>query len=412
MKTKYLVIVLMVFATIALLFVACTHEKKEGSKDSDTYYTCSMHPQVNESHPGHCPICHMDLIAVKKGQQQMTTEVQLSPSQIQLGNIKTDTLSEGTGNNQQVLTGTLTYDQTTASAVSARVSGRVDKLYYKALGEFVPAGAKLYDLYSEELNDAKEQYRNLLEKERTLGNTMVDYKQLIQAAKNKLELWGLSENQIHDIDQSKQSNILTSFYSKESGYITEINIMQGDYLSEGTTVIRLSNLSSLWVEAQAYTSQLPRIEKGTKAIVNIPDLSDKTINGNITFVNPEIDPTTRINLIRVSIPNGDHKLQPGMAAYVTIQSPSRKGIFLPINAVLRNGKMASVWVQIAPDKFKSKMVTIGEEGNGLIEVLSGVEKGEVIVISGAYLLQSEYVFRNGSDPMAGMNMNMNMGSMK
>jgi len=121
-------------------------------------------------------------------------------------------------------------------------------------------------------------------------------------------------------------------------------------------------------------------------------------------MNPEINPDTRINLIRVTIPNPGNQLKPGMPAYVVMKNSQRNSLSLPVDAVIRDSRGASVWVQIKGNKFKYKMVEIGSEGNDRVEIKSGLKDGDIVVISGAYLLNSEYIFKIGSNPMEGMKM--------
>jgi Cu(I)/Ag(I) efflux system membrane fusion protein len=133
----------------------------------------------------------------------------------------------------------------------------------------------------------------------------------------------------------------------------------------------------------------------------------RAIQGSISFINPEVNPATCINIIRINISNNDHTLKPGMPVYVIIKQPQRKTLALPTDAVLRSENMAMVWVETGPNTFTSKMVTTGEEGNGAIEIKSGLQPGDVVVMNGAYLLQSEYIFRKGSNSMGSMG-NMKM----
>ena len=158
-----------------------------------------------------------------------------------------------------------------------------------------------------------------------------------------------------------------------------------------------------------YTSQLEQINKKGSAIVQIPDLNNLEINGKIEFVNPEINPDTRINLIRVSVPNPVNQLKPGMPAYVILKNRQRNSLTLPADAVIKNEKMNMVWIKIDKNKFKSVMVEIGLENDDRIEIKSGLKEGDVVVTSGAYLINSEYIFRKGANPMGGMDMsNMKM----
>ncbi len=385
-----------------LLVLSCK-SKTETAIDKNEYYTCSMHPQIMEDKPGLCPICHMDLIVVKKT-NTAADEIALNDEQIRLGNIQSDTIRNGMMGDQVVLTATLNADETKVNSMNARIMGRIDHLYFKNAGDYVSKGARLYDLYSEELNNAKQEYLAAIERKEKLDNSIIDFNRLIESAKTKLLLWGMSEAQVSELEKSKKASPLTAFYSSESGFITELPVMEGQYVNEGGTVMKLANLSSLWAEAQVYASQLSGIEKNAGAIVRFPDLPGKDIKGKIEFFNPEIATDTRVNLVRVTVPNGSGQLKPGMPAYVIIKSKQINALTLPSNAVLRDGKMNVIWLQTGANIFKMKMVETGMESGDRIEIKSGIENGDVVVTNGAYLINSEYIFKKGANPMAGMKM--------
>lgn len=393
---RYLILVLLLTA-----FVACKG-KVEATADADVYYTCSMDPQVVESKPGSCPICKMDLTPVKKSNGERRDEIELSEQQIQLGNIHSDTIRNGNIGDQMVLTATLNFDQMKAVSVSSRVMGRIEKLYYKNLGDYVGKGKPLYDIYSEDLNNAKQEYLMAMERKAAFtSDAVIDFDQLLQSARNKLLLWGMSDQQIQELIRNGKATPTTTVYSSAGGYITDLLIREGDYVMEGGTVVKLADLSTLWAEAQVYTSQLAMLNNNSTALVQLPDIDGKEVRGKIEFVNPEINPDTRINLIRVSIPNPGNQLKPGMPAYVILKSPQRKSLTLPIDAVIRDGSGATAWIRTGPQTFKWVMVKTGMEMDDRIEILSGLNEGDVVVTSGTYLLHSEFVFRRGTDPMAG-----------
>ena len=399
------------FMLSVVIFSSCNEKKQstEVAVKKDVYYTCSMHPQIHEDHPGNCPICGMKLIAVTNKSMSTgmdadkTMQVHLSDEQIVLGNIQADTVGKSNIGDKLVLTGTINFNQDKLSSVNARVEGRIDKLYFKNIGDYVRKGDKLYDLYSEQLNNAKQEYLTALEQQNTVGNSLINYGALVESSKTKLQLWGMTDAQLKQLSKSKQVSTHTSFYSTESGYITALNIQEGDYVMEGGIVVQLANLSTLWAEAQVYSTQMSFINKNGNVTVQIPDLN-KTINGTIDFVNPEMDPGSRINLVRVTIPNKNNELHPGMPVYMTIKNKQRNAITLPSGAVLRDSKGATVWIQTAPGIYEIRMVKTGLTENNAIEITSGINAGDVVVTSGAYLLNSEFVFQHGSDPMAGMKM--------
>ncbi|MEO6232534.1 MAG: efflux RND transporter periplasmic adaptor subunit [Ferruginibacter sp.] len=395
---KYLIIIIS-----ALVILASCKGKQTAANHTDEYYTCSMHPQVMQDKPGNCPICHMDLIMVKKG-SAAANEIILNDEQVRLGNIQTDTIRSGMIGDDVVLTATLNTDETKVNSINARIMGRIDHLYFKNVGDYVSKGTHLYDLYSEELNNAKQEYIVAVEKQQTLDNSIIDFNRLLQSAKTKLLLWGMSEGQVKELTKTKKASPLTSFYSDAAGYITELDVMEGQFVSEGSTIVKLADLSSLWAEAQVYTSQLSGIDfKGTVNI-EVPDLPGKEWKGKIEFANPEITSDSRINLVRVSVSNTNGQLKPGMPAYVKIRSKAVNTLSLPLDAVLRDGKMNVVWVQSAKNSFKMRMVATGMESEDRIAIKSGIQNGDVVVMRGAYLLNSEYVFKNGGDAMAGMDM--------
>jgi len=393
--------------TATLLLWAC--KSKPTPKDApvtknDVHYTCSMHPQVMQDAPGKCPICGMELIPVSNTKGAAEENIVLSDQQVQLGNIQVDTVAGGSMGNKVTLTATLNVDETRSASVNARIAGRIEKLYFKSVGDHVHKGDKLYDLYSEELNNAKQEFLLALERQRTLDNSVIDFKQLIEAARNKLQLWGMRETQIDELARTKKTSAVTTFYSPAAGVIMSLEGHEGDFLAQGATVLRLSDLSALWVEAQVYTSQLPALDRGAVAMIRLPDLPGKEWTGKVEFVNPEINPDTRINLIRIQLPNAGGLLKPGMAAYVTLVSHASHSLTLPQEAVIRGGSGDVVWVQVEHNTYRSVMVETGLEDGDRVEIKSGLNAGDVVVTSGAYLLNSEYVFRHGADPMAGMDM--------
>lgn len=395
---------------LLFLFAFCNNPKEKDTKTAsheghdEVYYTCSMHPQVMKDKPGNCPICSMKLIQVSKSIKVESEGVQLTEQQIKLGDILTDTIKNGKLDNQMVFTTTLTADQRKINSVSAKVMGRIERLYFKNLGDYVNKGDKLYDLYSEELNNAKQEYALALTKQKILGNNVVDFTTLIESAKNKLLLWGLSSGQIRELTQKKSSSIITTFYSPVSGYISTLDLTEGEYAMEGGTILSLVNLSTLWAEVQVYSSQLSQIDTESNVEVQFPDLPGNKASGKIEFINPEINAQTRINLLRITIPNQKNMLKPGMPAYVTIKGKQSDGLTLPSEAVIRTSTGASVWLQTGKRSFKSKMVKIGTEDKDNVQIISGLQFGDIVVIKGAYMLNSEYIFKKGANPMEGMKM--------
>ncbi|HJS54123.1 MAG TPA: efflux RND transporter periplasmic adaptor subunit, partial [Chitinophagaceae bacterium] len=265
---------LFIISFLTLFILSCNNRKHEDHVDAEVYYTCSMDPQVVELKPGKCPICQMPLTQVKRSSNSSEDEIQLSDQQVHLGNIRVDTIRSGMIGDKTTLAATLNTDQTKTTSVSVRVMGRIDKLYFKNVGDFIKKGNKIFDLYSEELNSAKQEYQLALEKKKTLGNSIVDFDRLVHSASTKLQLWGMSESQIKQLGTNNTFSLHTSFYSPASGYITSMDAQEGQYVMEGGTVLRLADLSTLWAEAQVYVSQLAQVDPQSVAEVQFPDFPD------------------------------------------------------------------------------------------------------------------------------------------
>lgn len=380
-----------------MIFTSCKNKSDQANMaGSQEYYTCSMDPQVIENKEGTCPICHMELIKVKKNTLK-NGQIKLSKQQIKLANISYDTLREHVLAKEITLTGKVTVDQELASALSTRVSGRIDRLLIKNVGDYITKGQLIYEIYSEDLNNLQQEYILSLS-----GNPQI--KGLGSAAKNKLLLYGMTESQINQLRNTKEVLQTVQFFASSSGYVSEISVSEGDYVSAGNTLIRLASLSSLWVEAQVYLPYLPFLEIGTEANFSIEAASEKLFNGKVIFIDPQVQSPERYILARFKITNPSQEIRPGMLANISLQTEKRTALALPADAIIQDSKGANVWIRNKEGIFENRMVKVGMQNSHLVEITDGLSKGEVIVVTGAYLLNSEYVFKRGANPMDGMKM--------
>lgn len=388
--------------------VACnTKEKEDHSKHNKsaatTFYTCSMDPQVKEDKPGKCPICHMELTPIKQDDTE-ANEISLSKQQIQLGNITTQTISETQSSLEQNYTGVLTINQEKIKTISSRAMGRIEKLYFKTVGDYVAKNQAVYQLYSEDIAIAKQDYFTAYKQLAMPGDFGKNARNMLNAAKQKLLFFGLTNAQIESIKTSKEVSPYTIFYSTASGTISEISTTEGSYAMEGSPIIKLADLNSLWLETQVNVNYAKNLKIGQKAQITFSDFPDKTINAQVSFINPEINPDTRLLLIRMEVPNQNLLLKPGMQAIARLTQSNIKGVFIPTDAVIREENASYIWIEKRPGVFESIMVETGVETNGMIEIKSEMDPSKKVVITGAYAINSEYKFRKGNDPMEGMKM--------
>lgn len=377
-----------------IFFLGACNSTDQDVATGDYYYTCSMHPQIHETHPGLCPICHMDLIKVKKT-QSAPDEITLNEDQIRLGNVFVDTISKEKMGNKQIMAATVNADEGRTETVAARISGRIDRLYFKIEGDYVSKGQPVFAIYSEELNNAKQELTNLVEKKKTLDNNIIDFDRLIETSRQKLLLLGMTESQIKELINTGTSSNLTIFYSPVSGYITELPFAEGDYVSEGSMVMKIADFSRLWIETQLYATQMTWLPENSIVDIEFPDLPGKRISGKVTFISPELLADSRIVLARIEINNQEGKLRPGMAAYVINRPQYQEELTMPVDAVIRDGTKNIVWLQKDSITFKYKQVQTGAESNHRIAITAGLEEGDRVVMSGVYLLNSEYLLKKG-----------------
>lgn len=345
-----------------------------------------------------------DMQGMESGHQHSADAIVLTEQQMILGNIRVDTIRPSLISDRTMLTATLNIDQTKINTISARVTARIERLYFKNLGDFVYRGDKVMDLYSEELNSAKQEYLLALEKAGTISNPLIDFTAIVQSAKNKLLLWGVTEAQIRELERTKATSQVTGFVSPYSGFIIALNSREGEYVPEGEMVLKLADLSSLWAEAQVYASRIASLRNVTSATVLFPDIPNLQVKGKVEFINPEVTQKTRLALLRVIIPNSASRLKPGMPAYVYIDGVANNSLTLPSDAVIRYAESNLVWVQTDDRTFESRMVQLGLYENDRVQILSGLKSGDLVVTSGAYLINSESAFKKGGNTMEGMKM--------
>jgi membrane fusion protein, copper/silver efflux system len=384
---------------LMLVFAACKPKPTTIAAKAPVkaYYTCSMHPQIHEDHPGNCPICGMKLIKVELtgADGTITDHIKLTSTQLQLGNIQTDTVREENTGSEKTLTGTVTTDENAAEELSARIAGRIQALFVRTTGEKITIGQPVYFIYSEDLQEAEKEYLLALQQQKILHNPDVDYQQLINSAQNKLALWGLSSAQIKNLAATGKVSATTTVLSQINGTISDISVHEGDYVTEGMTILKTQALNNLWIQAQLYANETENYKENDNVTVTFPDLGGQVIKGKVAFINPELSDASKVDLIRVSIPNPQGIIKPGMQAYISIADGNNRSLAIPASAILTDGKGSNVWVKNTDGSFSPKMVKTGQGNQSYVPILSGLNAGDIVVTNGAYLLNSEAIFKNG-----------------
>lgn len=359
--------------------------------DAKTIWTCSMHPQIRINEPGQCPICGMDLIPLTDGggnENPMAVEMTLDA--MRLANIQTTVVGEEslTGVKEIRLNGRVTADERKVYVQATHLPGRIEQLNVNFTGEPVSIGKVLAMVYSPELVTAQ---KELLEAQK-IKNTRPE---LFEAAKNKLKNWKLSETQIKRILENGQPIDRFPIVADVSGIALEKKVNLGDYVQRGSTIYEIADLSSLWVQFEVYEADLPWIKVGSTLTYTLISLPDEKLEGKITFIDPVINPQTRVALARVEVNNKDGKFKPDMFAVghvrADIQAGDKSTIIIPKSAVMWTGKRSVVYVKTQSYKnvyFFLREVTLGASLGNAYAVQSGLEPGEEIVTYGAFTVDA------------------------
>ncbi|GAA4340793.1 efflux RND transporter periplasmic adaptor subunit [Flaviaesturariibacter amylovorans] len=361
-------------------------------------YTCPMHPQIVRTEPGTCPICGMDLVPFDKTNQEKS--LTLGRSQQMLANIQT--MAVGTGNLSTVtrLNARLTVSPEGTRFVSARVAGRIDQLSVRQTGDPVRKGQVLYRIYSEQLQALQQEYLVLAAQAAAFPSD-ARFRELAYAARQKLLLYGQAEGQVQKLLQSKKVDPNVIYLAPASGIVAELSVTEGQYVAEGGPIMKLESYQQVWVEADVYPREAERIRNGQRVQVLVAGSEEEPEEMVVSFVTPAVQTNTQVVQIRGTISNRGGRFQPGMQVVVLLPGEKSAGskLTLPIDAVIRDGNKAHVWLQVDREKFVPKPVTTGAETAEQVEILTGLTAGEKVVTSGAYLLYSEYILKKGKNPV-------------
>ena len=396
------------YYSILIIFIFIFSCKKEVDHQAmEEYYTCPMHTSVRSDKPGACPVCGMGLLKVKKiesSESMDSTMLTLDNEQQMLANIIIDTARFTMISTQTTLTGTISEDENKLTTITARIKGRIDRLFLREEGGRIKKGQALYSIYSEELLADQNDYLSTLQHLDKFPGQQTAVDGLIQGGRKKLLLWGMTESQIKNLEANQQASSLLTYYSANTGSVVKLLVNEGEYTEIGRPLFQIADLSSVWVETQVYASELQYLTEKTEASITIEGLPQKPVKAKMVFENPAIEENSKISLVRFRIDNSNNMIKPGMMARVAINHHPKQTLVIPKSSLLI-GRMTMVWIEVMPGMFESRTVKTGIENKQFVEILSGLKVGDRVVTSGAYLLNSAFILKKGANSsMGGMKM--------
>ncbi len=380
--------------------------------DVDQEWTCSMHPQIRQPKPGRCPLCGMDLIPVTVGSpggNEGPREITLSPKAIKLAEIQVVPVERKAVSTEIRLVGKIEYDETRLSHITSWVPGRIDHIYVDYTGAPIEKGDPMVHLYSPELLTAQQELVQALKavvNTNESGSSTIDATALrnLKAVREKLRLWGLTQEQIAEIERQGEPSDHMTIYAPISGTVVEKDCAEGSFVSTGTRLYTIVDLSHVWVQLSAYESDLMWIRLGQEVEFRTEAYPGESFRGTVSFLDPVLDPTTRTVNVRVDAPNSHGKLKPEMFVHALVRStvanngmvatePSPNDIpplVIPASAPLITGKRAVVYVAV-PGRdgvYEGREIVLGPRAGNHYLVCEGLTEGELVVVNGNFKIDS------------------------
>jgi membrane fusion protein, copper/silver efflux system len=363
----------------------------ESAEKKPAIWTCSMHPQIRMDHPGKCPICGMDLIPLSEYSSEESAvspdDIQMSEEALKIADVQTMVVRKAYPDKEIYLLGKVQPDERNIAELTARYGGRIEKLYINFTGQRVKEGEKLASVYSPALVSGQ---MELLE--------TISYKEsnpeLYRAARSKLKLWGLSNRQIESIEKEGKPMNYFDVLSPITGTVTRRDVSVGDYIKEGSPLFQIVDLSKVWIMFEAYESDLPWIKMNDKVNFTIRSIPGRNFTGRVSFIDPTINPKTRVAHVRVEVPNAREEIKPEMFVNGVVTSSiagNKKDLLIPKTAILWTGKRSVVYFKVADRNqptFRHREITLGPEAGDFYVVANGLKEGEEIAVNGVFKIDA------------------------
>jgi RND family efflux transporter MFP subunit len=421
-----------------------------------TWYTCGMHPEVVQDHPGNCPKCgmklqpmspdraaamglikaseqsasqkrkilywkssmipgeihkepgkdsmSMDLVPVYEDEVAAAGTIKIDPVTEQDMGVRVDKVMEGPLVRTVRTVGFVDYDETTLATVTTKVDGWIEKLDVNETGAQVHKGDPLFELYSPELFSAQQEYLAALGTvAKTKGVPSIlgarfGSEGLVRDARQRLAYFDISPEQIAELERTHKARKTMTIRAPFTGIVTKKNVVEGQKIMAGMDIFRVADLSTVWVIAKVFEYDVPYVRLGQEALMKLSYLPGQTFRGRVTYVYPYLEAKTREVSVRMEFHNPGYQLKPGMYATVTLSTKiADRATLVPDVAVIDTGLRSVAFVMPEPGRFEAREVKVGlRSDNNHVQVLSGLAPGETVVVSGQFLLDSESRLREAA----------------
>lgn len=418
------------------------HGEAQADGEQSGLWTCSMHPQVLQDEPGYCPICQMALTPVRgsgsaaakapaerkvkywrapmdptyisdePGKSPMGMDlvpvyedevesvpgmVRIDPQFVQTIGVQSEPARRADIPFTIRTVGYLTYNDQQIQVVTPKYEGWIEKSLVNYVGQPVAKGQPLFEIYSPQLVTTQKEYLDAVEYVERLSRS--DYpeiigraRSLLAATRERLGYWDISEEQIHALEKERKVRRTLTVTSEVSGLVVSKmeQGLEGMYAKPGMNLLKIVDLSTIWLEVEVFEDQLPWLDVGQKARVEFPAQPGRALTGRVRYVFPYFNEKTRALKLSIELPNPGQKLRAGMYANVSFEVPSALGVIaVPASAVLHSGLRDLVVVDLGDGTFQVREAETGVTGEGLTEIRKGVREGDRVVVSSQFLIDSE-----------------------
>ena len=422
-----------------------------------TLYQCPMHPSIVQDHPGECPICGMKLVAAHRAARPAAeparkvafyrspmdprqtsptprrdemgmdyvavyedevagapavaglATVDIDPARQQLIGLKTSEVVWGDVGGAWRTVGRVAIDETRVRHINLKVGGFVERIHVDFIGKKVRRGDPLFSIYSPELLAAQEEFLLALRTRGALGRAPGglaaapgdDGEALVGAARRKLALWDVPADEIERLARTGEPSKTLTLYSPVAGVVTRKDVVEGMKLDAGAMPYEIVDLSSLWVLADVYESELRLVREGMPATLKLNAFPNREFTGKVVFIDPLLNPQTRTVKLRLTFANPAGELRPEMFGEVVLRGAPHQGLRVPPDAILDSGIDKVVFVAVGEGKFAPRKVRLGETDATAVEVITGLQQGERVVTRANFLIDSESRLRASLAELAG-----------
>ncbi|MDH5484369.1 MAG: efflux RND transporter periplasmic adaptor subunit [Gammaproteobacteria bacterium] len=432
MKNKIILTVVIVLVGVTGWFFADRFNPVPGQetalehaeKHLDKNYVCPMHPQIVRKEEGSCPICGMSLVEVKQdapakekkilywvapmdanyrrdepGKSPMGMDlvpvyedgedgagedgpvVRISPAIVNNMGVRITSVKRGPFWRRIDTVASVDYDESKVSHIHLRTDGWIESLNVRSEGERIKKGDRLFNVYSPTLVNAMEEYAQALASRN---------RRLLEASKDRLLSLGISPQQIARIETSKKVSQTVSVYAQQDGVVAKLNVREGMYVKPAMEVMRLADLSTVWILAEVFENQADWVALGQSVDVSLSYLPGKQWEGKVEYIYPSLDPRTRTLKVRLQFENPNEELKPNMFAHVSIYGGAKKDVLmLSREALIRTGQEQRVILDLGEGRFAPRKVVAGIESGDWVEIIEGLAEGDKVVASGQFLIDSE-----------------------